>query len=177
MSRPYRLHTMKQLEILYESNLDNLEILEALEIELNLRTTKAAVDLQDRILKQLDKLTQSGDSRSTPSAPSTVALTPAATVAPPKLATTAAATARSAAPPAVAEPAATMALEEAERILGVRNDAPWATVESARFTKVAPSSPDALAGLKKTEAAKRVADAKAANAAYLTLLSFRCLVF
>ncbi|WP_265310859.1 hypothetical protein [Verminephrobacter aporrectodeae] len=168
---------MEQLQVLYESNLDSLEILETLEIELNLRATKASVALQDRILKQLDKLTQSGDSRSPPSVPSPIALPPAATVAPPKLATTTAATAWSATPPAVAEPAATMALQDAERILGVRNDAPWATVESARFTKVAPSSPDALAGLKKTEAAKRVADAKAANAAYLTLLSLRCLVF
>lgn len=70
-----------------------------------------------------------------------------------------------------------MALHEAERTLGLRNDAPWQQIEDARIVKVKLSSPAATAHLPGPEVARKFAEAKNANSAYAALLKARGLYF
>ena len=72
---------------------------------------------------------------------------------------------------------ANMPAHIAEKILGVRNDVPWALVEAARNKLVSLASPERLAQLPAQQRDRVVVDAKRANSAYLVLAQHRCLSF
>lgn len=181
MFRPYHFHTLERLEALFAAHADKRQTLEALEFESSLRTTKKAAEFRDRVRRQLQKLTRTeGSQAPLPSTLAGAAAPPAGWQ--PKWRPQAAAPAPTEPAPAVcappaAEPVASMALQEAERILGIGGDARWAQVESARFRQVALSSPELMRRLPEAEAAQRLAAARAANAAYLTLARARSLMF
>ena len=68
-------------------------------------------------------------------------------------------------------------LHLAEKILGVRNDVPWAAVEAARNKVVSQASPEKIALLSSPQRDGAIGDARRANSAYLVLARHRCLSF
>lgn len=178
MPNPHSGHDLAQLEMLFELGKDDPTALQFLEEELSTRTGKKAAELFEQVVAQSDLLAAS------PSLGQTLrmqllgksALDNQPASAPVKAAQPVAKVISSTArPPAHEAPA--MALHEAERVLGLRNDVPWHQVEAARISKVALSNPEATAHLPGPEVARRFADAKNANTAYAVLLRARGLAF
>jgi len=174
-------YDLKQLEVLFKSSKGNTAVLAAIEEELYSRNGPEAAALLDLVIEDAMKSFRDAG----PGLGETVrkSLLGTATAVPPpvtkplaqvQLVSTARPSAVSAQPQ---EKAPAMALHEAERVLGLRNDAPWAQVEAARVSKVALSNPGATAHLPGPEVARRYADAKNANTAYAGLLKARGLAF
>ncbi|MCC5611850.1 hypothetical protein LC612_35250 [Nostoc sp. CHAB 5834] len=148
------------------------------------RTTKKAIELQGRVVEQMVQLQKTqGEQLSlintsglppVQAGPKELPPPVAAAADAPVLART---TAPSAAPASSPASLPHMPPHEAERILSVRNDALWASVESARATRVSKSSPEFTGGLSPQETATLLEAARQANAAYLTLAALRKLRF
>ncbi len=203
MPRPYQTLEMAQLEVIFASNFSNASVLAELEAELDQRSTKKAADLQAKVLDAIKALETPQMSLLPPKSPVATIKRPVsqlphsepsphivpAPVAVPSKQVRSSMT--PAAAPALAPPVSralpqaaaehspvsdtTMPLHEAEKILGVRNHAPWAQVEAARYKLVSQASPERLAQLPLQQRDDVTGDARRANSAYLALAQHRCL--
>ncbi len=178
-------YDLKQLEVLFKSSKGNTAVLAAIEEELYSRNGPEAAALLDLVIEDAMKSFRDvgpglGETVRKSLLGTVTAVPPPVTkpLAQVQLVSPARPSAVSAQPQEKAPaPAPSMALHEAERVLGLRNDAPWAQVEAARVSKVALSNPGATAHLPGPEVARRYADAKNANTAYAVLLKARGLAF
>ena len=181
MAKPLSEYDVKQLGALFLSRKDDAAVVTAIEEELYTRSGPEAAALLSLVVKEAVKSVRAA----TPGLGEALRMqlmgkTPTAepvSAAPMKPAQSALTSQRPAAQPQSKEMGPAMALHEAERTLGLRNDVPWQQVEAARVSKVSLSSPEATAHLPGSEVARRFAEAKNANTAYAVLLKARGLAF
>ncbi|MCZ8220036.1 MAG: hypothetical protein O9337_11495 [Acidovorax sp.] len=181
MAKPLSEYDVKQLGALFLNSKDDAAVVTAIEEELYTRSGPEAAALLNLVVKEAVKSVRAATPGlgeavrmqllgkvSTAEPVSAASMKPAQSGLAPQ---------RPAAQPQSKEMEPAMALHEAERILGIRNDVPWQQVEAARVFKVSLSSPGATAHLPGPEVARRFADAKNANTAYAVLLRARGLAF